>query len=163
MQSSASRSRRTAGVALAALLGLTVLVGCVDQGTPEPSATSTESATPTPTPTPEPDPEINLEGTAGQNRPYFDLVNLRLIDAGGTLNGRAFIDNLVAAGYPREAMELTPDRTSTGAKADSIQFSVQLNGTCLIGQFGNIGYTSAYGKVLGTGRCLVGTTRPIDW
>jgi hypothetical protein len=54
-----------------------------------------------------PDPEIILDGTAGQNQPYFDFVNRRLIEAGGTLGGRAFIDNLVAAGYPKAEMELT--------------------------------------------------------
>jgi hypothetical protein len=159
--SAARRSRLTIAVvgALAVALGLT---GCVEPG-PGPSSSPSASATPSASPTPEPDPEINLEGTAGQNQDYFDFVNQRLIDAGGELDGRAFIDNLVAAGFTKADMELTDDRTSINAKADNIEFSVRINGTCLIGQYGNVGYASTYSKVLGTGRCLIGETRPIDW
>jgi hypothetical protein len=60
-------------------------------------------------------------------------------------------------------MEVTPDRTSINAQADNIQFSVRLNGTCLVGQFGGAGYASYAGPLLADGRCLIGTTRPIDW
>lgn len=136
-----------------------LLTGCVDDADPMPTPTE-----PTATPTPTPTPEIRLDGTAGQNQAYFDLVNRQLIDAGGTLDGRAFIDHLVAAGYPKTEMELTPDRTAINGEADSVQFSIRLNGTCLLGQYGpNIGYASAVAPLLGTGKCLVGATRPIDW
>ncbi len=126
---------------------------------------------PTPTPTSAPSsapsgpaaPEIDLDGSAVDNLPYFDQVNTALIAAGGALDGRAFIDNLVAAGYPKTDMEVTPDRTAINGVADNIQFSVRLNGTCLIGQYGNIGYASTTVDLLSTGRCLVGATRPIDW
>jgi hypothetical protein len=60
-------------------------------------------------------------------------------------------------------MEVTPDRTAINGAADNIQFSVRLNGSCLIGQYGNIGYASTTAQLLSTGRCLVGATRPIDW
>ena len=58
--------------------------------------------------------------------------------AGGR-DGRSFIDGLVAAGYSKEPMEVTPDRTSINAQADNYQFSVRLNGTCLVGQYGGGG------------------------
>jgi hypothetical protein len=154
--------RRGVAVLTVALISV-LLVGCVDSSPPEPVDTPTQHASESPTPSPEPTPEIDLDGTAGQNQAYFDLVNQRLIAAGGNLGGRAFIDNLVAAGYPKGDMEVTPDRTSTGDAADNIQFSIRLNGTCLIGQYGNIGYASSFGPLLTTGGCLAGKTRPIDW
>jgi hypothetical protein len=85
------------------------------------------------------------------------------MDAGGVLDGRDFIDNLVAAGYSKTDMEVTPDSTAIGILADNIQFAIRLNGTCLIGQYGNVGYHSTTGELLSTGRCLVGQTRPISW
>jgi hypothetical protein len=136
------------------------LAGCVPAApTPTKTATTiTSSASPTAEA-----PAIDLVGTAGQNQAYFDAVNQKFIAVGGDLSGRPFIDELVTAGYPKTNMEVTPDRTSVNLAADNIQFSIRFGTTCLIGQYGNIGYSSTVTKVLGTGRCLVGTTRPIDW
>jgi len=153
-----SRSIR-AGLGAVGVVGALLLAGCVDAPTPIPTPTTTASAGPT-APA---EPQIDLDGTAKGNLPYFDQVNIELIDAGGTLDGRAFIDNLVAAGYPKTDMEVTSDRTAINGAADNIQFAVRLNGTCLIGQYGNIGYASTTLDMLATGRCLVGATRPIDW
>ncbi|MGB3909381.1 MAG: hypothetical protein WBL06_02765 [Pseudolysinimonas sp.] len=147
-----------AGVIGFAVLAL-VLTGCVEAPTPTPTPTPSGSATAAP-PT---GPGIDLEGSADDNLAFFDLVNTELIAAGGALDGRAFIDNLVNAGYPKSDMEVTPDRTSIDLAADNIQFAIRINGTCLIGQYGNIGYASTTGVLLSTGRCLVGSTRPIDW
>jgi hypothetical protein len=149
-----------AGVVACAVLAL-VLTGCVETPVPTPTPTATPSGSSTPAPPPEP--EIDLDGSAAGNLEFFDLVNTELIAAGGTLNGRAFIDNLVAAGYPKAEMEVTPDTTAINIAADNIQFAIRLNGTCLIGQYGNIGYASTTAELLSTGRCLVGTTRPINW
>lgn len=152
-----SRSMR-AGVVAFVVLAL-ALTGCVDTAEPTPTPTPTGSATPAPPA----EPEIDLNGSADDNLEYFDLVNTSLIAAGGSLDGRAFIDNLVAAGYPKSDMEVTPDSTAINIAADNIQFAIRLNGTCLIGQYGNIGYASTTADLLSTGRCLVGATRPIDW
>jgi hypothetical protein len=145
-------------VALAAAAALT-LAGCI--GAPEPAPVPTETASSAPSAPAAP--TIDLEGSATDNLPYFDQVNTALIAAGGSLDGRAFIDSLVAAGYPKTDMEVTADRTAINGAADNIQFSVRINGTCLIGQYGNIGYASTTVDLLSTGRCLVGATRPIDW
>lgn len=125
--------------------------------TEEPQSSSAPSGEPTPSR------ELDLEGTAKDNLPYFNDVNHALIDSGASLDGRAFIDNLVDAGFPKEAMEVTPDRTSINAQADQVQFSVRINGTCLIGQYGDGVYNGIYGDLLADGKCLIGTTRPIDW
>ena len=151
-------ARASLVVALAAAASL-ALAGCVDAPEPMPTPTGTSSSAPSAPAVP----EIDLAGSADDNLPYFDQVNTALVAAGGTLDGRAFIDNLVAAGYPKTDMEVTSDRTAINGAADNIQFSVRLNGTCLIGQYGNIGYASTTAQLLSTGRCLVGATRPIDW
>lgn len=155
------RRKVLVGFALSATLGIG-LVGCVESP-PMPTPTATVGTTsPSPGPTEPPPPEIDLGGTAEENQPYFDLINRATVEAGGR-DGRSFIDALVAAGYSKESMEVTPDRTSINAQADNIQFSVRLNGTCLIGQYGGAGYASYAGPILADGRCLIGTTRPIDW
>jgi len=143
-------------VILAAAL-IAALAGCVPTPTPAPTATPKPSASSAPKPT------IDLNGTAEQNLAYFDYVNKKFIAEGGDLSGRPFIDNLVKAGYPKVDMEVTPDRTTVNLAADNISFSVRLGKTCLIGQYGNTGYSSTAAKLLSTSRCLVGTTRTIDW
>ena len=156
-----SRFARAGLIVALAAAGALTLVGCVEA--PEPTPTPTPAGSSSASPSASAEPEIDLEGSATQNLPYFDRVNTELIAAGGALDGRAFIDNLVAAGYPKTDMEVTSDRTAINGAADNIQFSVRLNGTCLIGQYGNIGYASTTAELLDTGRCLVGATRPIDW
>ena len=147
---------------LATVIGLT---GC---GTPQAVApTSSQapvgSATPAPAQTPPTAPQLVPEGTAEENLPYFDSVNNALFAAGSQAKGRAIIDSLVAAGFDKNAMQVTPDTTPTRNNTDSIQFAVQLGSECLIGQFGGGQYTSVAGPALATGGCLVGKTRPIDW
>jgi hypothetical protein len=149
---------RIAGVGLVAALAALVLAGCVDAPAPTPEPTTAPTTAPGTT-----EPELDLEGTAADNVEYFDAVNAELIAAGGTLDGRAFIDNLIAAGFPKSDMEVTSDVTAINGAADNIQFAVRLNGGCLIGQYGNVGYASTTASLLATGRCLVGQTRLIDW
>lgn len=153
-------TRGVAQVACAAgALVVLALAGCVPSA---PTPTKTAVA-PSPSTSASAGPAIDLTGTAGQNQAYFDQVNQAFIAAGGDLGGRPFIDNLVKAGYPKVDMEVTLDRTSVNLAADNIQFSIRFGNTCLIGQYGNIGYASSVSTALSTGRCLVGTTRPIDW
>lgn len=164
MSSGPFRARVALGSALVAvaLATVTLLAGCTPAAPAGPAHTaSTASKAPSPTPTASP--TIALQGNAAENLPYFDQVNKTLIAKGGTLNGRAFIDNLVAAGYPKAAMEVTPDTTTVNLQADNIEFSILLGRTCLVGEYGNIGYASTAQKVFSTGRCLAGKTRKIDW
>ena len=150
---------RIVGAGVIAALAALLLAGCVDapESTPEPTTEPTSG------PVEPTEPELDLEGTARDNLEYFDAVNAELVAAGGALDGRAFIDNLVAAGFPKTDMEVTNDVTAINGTADNIQFAVRLNGGCLIGQYGNVGYQSTTAPLLATGRCLVGQTRLIDW
>lgn len=161
----ARRAPYLLAVAAGVLLVAGSLAGCVG-GAPAPT-TSTPAASPSPTPTSTvaPEPELVPGGTAAQNLPYFDKVNRATLAANPAAKGRDFIDALVAAGFDKSAMQVTVDTTTIGLAANSIQFSVKLGDTCLIGQNGADagGYSSLTTPVLATGACLIGQTRAIDW
>lgn len=167
--------RRTGPFAASALVlaagsGIVLaLSGCTPNGSPTGSQTGSQTATVTHTASPTASPPAPVElvpgGTAQQNLPYFDKVNRATLAAHPDAKGRDFIDALVAAGFTKADMQLTADTTTIGLKANSIQFSVRLGNTCLIGQNGADagGYSSLATPVLSTGNCLIGQTRPIDW
>ena len=152
-------------VALALLVGLSGCTGApqAQPGTPAPAPTGTAptgtaqpGATASPSPTAEPS-EVE------QARERFDAAIAALVEANADPGGREVVDVLAAAGFDKSTMEVTPDTTAIGLDADSIQFSVLVDGECIVGQSGNVGYHSAVLPVLSTGTCLVGNTRAIDW
>lgn len=165
--------RRTGPLALAgqaaaaAVVLVLALTGCVGGASPtgSPTATATAGAPGSPTASTQPTAALVPGGTAQQNLPYFDQVNRATLAANPDAKGRDFIDALVAAGFDKAAMQVTVDTTTIGLKANSIQFSVKLGDSCLIGQNGADagGYNSMVTPVLATGACLIGQTRPIDW
>ncbi len=106
------------------------------------------------------------EGSSTDNLPLFTAVTEQVWASENRASGGAYIDALVAAGFDRERMQLTADRSTVGNPAESIQFSVAWNdGSCLIGQVGpSTGDpVTAVMPQLSEGRCLIGKTRPIDW
>lgn len=152
-----------ATVAIVIVAGV-LLAGCTSPGAESPPSSAPPSASEA-SPAETAAPVLLPSGTAEENLPYFDLVNTQTLEANPESDGRAFIDGLVAAGFDKTAMEVTLDATTIGNPADSIQFSVKMGESCLIGQHGSAvgGYHSAVGRVLGTGTCLIGKTRTIDW
>ncbi len=132
-------------------------------GTPIPTALSAPA--PSASPVLPSDPVLKPELGAEQNLAYFDFVNRRTLAVNPQADGKAFIDGLVAAGFTKADLQVTVDRTSANLPADSIQFSVRLNGSCLIGQNGkgSGGYHSIATALLATGNCLIGNTRSINW
>jgi hypothetical protein len=159
-------SRRTSVLLVAALAGSLALAGCVQSANPTPAVTKTHgsSASPTPTATATADPVYQPTGTADDNKAYFDLVNTRFFAANPSALGRPIIDNLVAAGFTKADMQVTPDKTSIGDGADSILFAVKMGDECLLGQHSGSGYSSAVEPALTTGGpCLIGLTRSINW
>lgn len=160
-----SEGRRTAfarsALVTPVLSAVLLVTGCTSE-TPVADPTTTTAA-PSATASA---PAIALvpEGSAEDNKPFFDEVNERTA-ANADAGGRDFVDALVAAGFDKAAMEVTNDATTLGDRAESIQFSVRWQDSCLIGQFGPSvdGYHSTVQPVLGTGLCLIGDTRPIDW
>lgn len=151
------------GVALALVVALS---GCsqppaASVASPPAGVKPSSTATPTPTPPPVFDPAQS----ATENLPFFDWTSLAALAANPEAGGRDFVDALVAAGFDKAAMEVTPDRTAVDLAADSVLFSVRFNDECLIGQHGpaSQGFHSMVAPILATGTCLVGTTRQIDW
>jgi hypothetical protein len=122
---------------------------------PSASASSTDSAAAQPV--------LVAGGTAKENRQLFDAVSSGVIAADPSAEGRAFVDALVAAGFDKAALEVTDDTTAIGRHADAVQFAVRASDGCIIGERSASGYASLVAPVLGTGRCLVGKTRAIDW
>lgn len=161
-------ARTTAtGAALAALVGVIVLAGCVPS-TPTPVPTqsgptqsSSGSTAPTPTSTAPAEPVLVEGGTAEQNQPYFDKVNLAFFAANGTGSSTGIVDNLVTAGFRKQDIEVTINRTSIDLDVDSRIVSIRLKGECLLGDFQASGYKSIVAPILGTGGCLIGTTVPL--
>lgn len=164
----ARRHRSTAALALAAATLTLGLAGCslFGGGAPDPSASGGPSASDTPAPTTPAAPlELRPELSASENLAFFDSVNAAVVAANAEAGGRAFIDALVAAGFDKATMEVSSDLTTEGKAADSVQFAVRFQDECLVGQYGPAsgGYHGAVRPLLGTGDCLVGETRPIDW
>lgn len=152
----------------AVLVGTISWAGCVQKSpvsTPSAAASgsSTASGTATPAAPPEPAPVLVPDGTAAANRAFFDSVNNALFTANGSADGRTIIDNLVASGFDKSAMQVTPDKTPTNGNVDAILFAVRVKDACLVGQHGGSGYSSSVIPALANGSCLIGKTRTIDW
>lgn len=120
---------------------------------------------PSPSASPE-GPAYVADGTADDNLPLFAAVTAAVWASDQKVSGRAYIDALIAAGFDRGAMQVTQDVSTVGNPAESIQFSVRWGDTeCLVGQVGpSTGEpVTVVMPQLAEGRCLVGTTRAIDW
>lgn len=159
-----SRARAGLVAATTAAVAVLLLSGCTSGGDTGPTAKPLTSGFPTPSSTPDaPDPVFDPAGDATANLAYFDFVNRKLQETSPTPTGQQTVENLVAAGFDKAAMEITPDAAIGGEAAESIQFSVLINGTCLVGQTGGAGYNALASPALGTGKCLIGKTRTIDF
>lgn len=148
--------------AAAAVLALTACVG----GAPTPVETDTSSSSAEPTPGASAPPggaALRPGESAAANHEFFDAVNEALYATAGMSDGRTIVDNLVSNGFVKTDIEVTFDTTALELAVDSIQVSVRINDECLVGGFSPAGYSSIKAPVLGTGKCLIGTTRPIDW
>lgn len=173
--SSVSAARlRAIGLVGGIIVSAAILASCAPQPepsqsvteTPQPTASVATTAPPTPTSDPDPGPELIPDGTAADNLPLFKAVTAKVWASDHRVEGRAYIDALVSVGFPKDRMQVTADQTTIGRAAESLQFSVAWgDDECLIGQVG-----PSTGKPvtkvmpqLAKSRCLVGSTRPIDW
>lgn len=122
------------------------------------------SATPTPTPT-STAPALVPDGSASDNLAYFAAIVNAVAAGPDSAAGRAYIDALVAGGFDKSAMQVTKDQSTVGNAAESIQFSVLWSGECLVGQVGPATGppVAVVLPAVGSGTCLIGSTRPIDW
>lgn len=156
-------ARRIGGAIALSLTAALALSGCVTS-IPEPTSTPTSATSSTPGPEATPTGPVLRPGeAAAENRQFFDLINTEYHAANGRGDGRSIVDNLVANGFEKQDMEVTPDNTAIGLAADSIIVAVRIKGECLLGQFSPDNFVSSVEPLLGTGGCLVGKTRSIDW
>lgn len=159
------RSRAATVIASAAALVFAALLAGCSAAAPTPTErTASSSATSTPAPVPSVLPTLNPKGTAKENLGFFDFVNNRTLAGNSNPSAQQFVDGLAAAGFPKSQMQMTADKTTVNLTPGSVQFSVLINGGCLIGQFGTDigGYHSTVAPVLSTGKCLIGDTVPVQ-
>ncbi|WP_231587793.1 DUF6993 domain-containing protein [Microbacterium oxydans] len=162
LRRTSSSAPRLTAVTFAAVAVVLTLVSCAP--TPEPRPTATESG-PEATATPS-GPVFLPDGTAEDNLPIFTATADSVWGTESRGAGRSYIDALTAAGFDRADMQVTQDASTVGNPAESLQFSVRWGEKeCLIGQVGpSTGQVvTAVMPQLAEGRCLIGTTRPIDW
>ncbi|PPG07834.1 MULTISPECIES: DUF6993 domain-containing protein [unclassified Rathayibacter] len=154
---------RAARIALV-LGGLAVcLSGCTSPSAPDPVVSSSAAEAPAPAESTAPVAFVP-GGTTEQNLPVFEQTLRAAAEPDPEVSGSSVVDALVAAGFSRESMQLTADETSVGLDADSVQVSVKLGESCLIGQYGpkSGGVRAVIAAPIATGACLVGRTVPID-
>ncbi|MGN7976234.1 DUF6993 domain-containing protein [Microbacterium sp. 22195] len=160
---SAPRNRAVTTIAGAMLITAALASCSAPAEKPDPA---TSSAAPSPSASAAETPVLVPGGTATENLALFTAVTAQVWASDDRARGRAYVDALVAAGFPKERMQVTADRTTVGRAVESLQFSVAWGDReCLIGQVGpSTGEpVTAVMPQLGGGRCLVGRTRPIDW
>nr|WP_259338559.1 hypothetical protein [Clavibacter phaseoli] len=137
---------------------------CASAPAPEPTPTAVvESGDPGAAPTTPTIAPVDPDGTAEGNLPAFEATAGGVVAADPNAQGRALVDALVAAGFPKDRMEVTADATPLGNSVDSILVSVHMPDACLIGQRAQDGFSAHVEPALSSGRCLVGQTRAIDW
>lgn len=143
------------------------LAGCAPEATETPTTSPSASVESTPSASATPEgPLLQPDGSAEDNLPIFSAVTEQVWASENRTSGRAYVDALVAAGFDRNAMQVTQDLTTVGNPVESLQFSVSWAGEeCLVGQVGpSTGEpVTVVVDQLAEGRCLVGNTRPIDW
>jgi len=154
-----------AAVASAAVLALTSCTAPVSPpATSTASSSSPTAAASAPSTPSTPAPTYDAAGTADHALTVFTQVVRTLLQSDPQPHGRDVIDALVRAGFDKKAMEVTLDDTTIGRNVDSIEFSVAWKKSdCLLGQVGGAGFFTSAAPILSTGKCLVGTTRPITW
>jgi hypothetical protein len=150
--------------ATAVVAAVAALAGCMPAApiaTPSASATPTTSASVDPF---GPEPDMVVGGTAIENKALFDWALGKASLVASPDPGRVLLDSLVVVGFDKTAMQLTPSTSGTGQPADQIVVSVQIGTSCLIGQrMLDASYTSTVESALGSGGCLIGDNRKIDW
>jgi hypothetical protein len=134
-------------------------------GVPTVSPSSSPLASAAPSATEPTAPVLAPQGSAEDNLPLFSAVTAAVWASPDQVSGRAYVDALVAAGFDKAAMQLTPDQSTVGNPAEAIQFSVHWNDACLVGQVGPAtgAPVAVVVPALANGSCLIGSTRPIDW
>lgn len=148
-------------VALAAVVAtLTSCLAIPDE--PEVPAEPTAVLSPDDGETVEAIPEFVPDGSAQDNLPYIDWVLTKAGAGSGLLGSLDAVAALEEAGFTRENMEVTSDRTKLELAAESTTIVVIIDGECAMGQWSNSWYSSSVEPLLASGTCLLGDTLSLD-
>jgi hypothetical protein len=152
---------------VASLVAIAALSACSPPTAPTLSATPTPSASASEGTVAQsfgPKPPLVVGGTAIDNKPLFEWALKRASQSLAADPGRSLVDTLVAVGFDKGAIQVTPSISGTGQPADQIVISLQIGTSCLIGQrMLDKAFHSTVEASLGSGGCLIGETRKIDW
>ncbi len=107
-------------------------------------------------------PEFVDGGSAEDNLPYIDYVLTRAGAGTGLFGSLDAVAVLERAGFDREYIEVTSDRTALELAAESVTIAVIIDGECALGQWSSEWYSSAVTPLLGAGTCLLGDTLSLD-
>jgi len=145
------------------MIAAQALAGCAaakvqPPGSPVPKPTVSRTAAPDVLPTAAP--EVHLDGTAQQNKQYWDWLIQDYVSKVGVGLDAYLSSQLLGAGYDPAMIEMTEDTTPIGSIADAIDAAVRFGDECLLATVRNGGWATAIAPVLSTGKCLVGTTVP---
>lgn len=108
-------------------------------------------------------PERVEGGTARENQPHIDWV-IESARAASTARvaGLDVVNLLEASGYPRVAMELTPDVSLIELPADSTSLAIRFGAECVVVQWGSDWFASSVEPVFTGNTCLLGETVSLD-
>lgn len=156
-------ARPALAAALALASAAVVLAACTTTGGP--ASPTTPSSAPTVDPgvnsLPTAEPTLHPGGTAEQNKQYWDATIERYVSLVGIGTGDTLTSHLRDAGFDLSTVEMTYDVTAAGYAPESIEVSVRFGDECLLADVRNGGWATSIGPVLGTGKCLIGSTRPV--
>jgi len=162
------RARTVLALVAPVLAVTTALTGCsafAGGATPTPTATATATAPPTIAPgvevLPTAAPELHPDGTAEQNKLFWDATIESYWQRFGLGSTQTMIDLLLGVGFAPGILEITYDYTAIGLGVDSIEVSARFSDACLLAVVRAERWASAVMPVLGTGKCLVGDQYPI--
>lgn len=140
-------------VGVVALGGAVALAGC--------SHTQVQPVPTTPPATEEPTESVDPDSAEGR-LDAFDEAIAQAQQGGAGVDRDVYVDALVEAGFDTEWMEATDSIDSLGAPVTFIELAVRIGDTCIVGQAGEGGTSTMLAAPLQTGKCLVGSTPPID-
>lgn len=146
--------RATTGIlALSSVLVLSLLTGC---------ASEVEQPT-TPAPTGSLAPAVlpafdKARGAQGNMVLFSGTIREQVKKSGWLVPTERVAHALIAAGFSRKGIEISPNYTSLGMKPDSITVAVKLDKQCIIGQYGPAfnDVAVSVAPVLTSGGCLLG-------
>ena len=147
-------ARVTTGIlTLSSVLVLSLLTGCSSDIEQPTAPTPTGSIAPAQLPAFD-----AARGARGNMALFGGTIRNQVAKRGWLVPTERVAHALIAAGFSRKGIEISPNYTSLGMKPDSITVAVKLDKECIIGQYGPAfnDVAVSVAPVLTSGGCLLG-------